>query len=563
MKKIITFFIFLSIISYSETISQIQGDGFKSKYENKNVQNVEGIVTNIYKNKYNSGFYMQSEETKKKGISNGIWVETKKNVKIGDKVIVSGKVKEIQFSKFDAKNPTETAIVANGIYTVSSNNSVKPYILKEIPKSIPDAVKLYESLEGMLVQLDKPLIIGKSEKYSEIFLAYGDVKDRTNNGGIRYSYENEQPSRLRYVKGLNEKIDISRYNIGDVVKDKVLGNMSFHYGMYTIRSNNFDLDVIKSNLSPEKVKYVHDKSKLSMISYNVENFSRFDKEKLEKLAYQIVNVFGSPDILGLVEIEDDDSDKMSNVTSSYENAMAIINEVVKQKGIRYGYIAVDPKKDSDGGKPGVNIRNIILYRQDTLKLVAADKGTYEKDTEMKNSKLIYNPGRIGNNDKAFENSRKPLIAHFKKGEKDLFIILNHFNSKRSDTMLWGEVQPQNRKSEIQRNEQARIVRNFMDSILKQKPNALIAVMGDLNDYEFSNTVKILQKDDFISSAYLVDIKDRHSYVHEGGSQVLDHIIINKKYSNSAHANFININSEFGESQGRISDHDPVYLNLDF
>ena len=107
------------------TISEIQGEGAKSPLENMNVKKVSGIVTNVFSNKYNQGFYMQDLGDNNDKTSDGIWVETKQEVKVGDLVRVDGVVKEIQFGKWNPANPTETSINASNISVISHNNTVK------------------------------------------------------------------------------------------------------------------------------------------------------------------------------------------------------------------------------------------------------------------------------------------------------------------------------------------------------------------------------------------------------------------------------------------------------
>ena len=70
------------------------------------------------------------------------------------------------------------------------------------------------------------------------------------------------------------------------------------------------------------------------------------------------------------------------------------------------------------------------------------------------------------------------------------------------------------------------VHTFVGQIQAIDPNADIVVLGDLNDFEFSQTASILT-----GSSSLVDLpqtlpaNERYSYVFEGNSQVLDHILL--------------------------------------
>lgn len=49
---------------------------------------------------------------------------------------------------------------------------------------------------------------------------------------------------------------------------------------------------------------------LNVVSYNIENFSHVDgPERVKELANQVATVLQTPDILGLIEVGDDDGQK--------------------------------------------------------------------------------------------------------------------------------------------------------------------------------------------------------------------------------------------------------------
>ncbi|MBK6433606.1 hypothetical protein [Candidatus Amarolinea dominans] len=115
---------------------------------------------------------------------------------------------------------------------------------------------------------------------------------------------------------------------------------------------------------------------------------------------------------------------------------------------------------------------------------------------------------------------QPEIGH------TLFLIANHFNSKSGDDPLFSFAQPPVLVSEIQRNQQAQIVNDFVDAILALDPNANIVALGDFNDFQFSTplaTSKGGVLTDLITG--LPTAEQRYSYVYDGNAQVLDHILI--------------------------------------
>ena len=140
----------------------------------------------------------------------------------------------------------------------------------------------------------------------------------------------------------------------------------------------------------------------------------------------------------------------------------------------------------------------------------------------------------------------------------MFLIANHFNSKRGDQGLESRFQPPARSSEVQRSEQVRLENDFVKKLLAADPHAQIVVLGDLNDFQFSPAVQALTAGDVLRD--LVDklpVNQRYSYVYEGNSQLIDHILVSPAIK---HADYeiIHINSEFAH---QTSDHDPQVVRI--
>ena len=118
-----------------------------------------------------------------------------------------------------------------------------------------------------------------------------------------------------------------------------------------------------------------------------------------------------------------------------------------------------------------------------------------------------------------------------RGQK-VFVIVNHFDSKGGDHPLFGRFQPPVRSSEVQRHAQAQVVNGFVDSILAEDENANVIVLGDINDFEFSETVSILEGGVLTSLMNTLPKSERYSYVFEGNSQVLDQILVSDNLEQS-------------------------------
>ncbi len=143
--------------------------------------------------------------------------------------------------------------------------------------------------------------------------------------------------------------------------------------------------------------------------------------------------------------------------------------------------------------------------------------------------------------------------------KKLFVIANHFDSKGGDQGVDSRFQPPVRSSEVQRVRQAIIEHDFVQQLETADPKAEVVVLGDLNDYQFSPAVTSLTGNgkvltDLVNTLPAVE---RYSYVYEGNSQVLDHILVSPDLRNVDY-DVVHINSEFAN---QTSDHDPQVIRL--
>ena len=154
---------------------------------------------------------------------------------------------------------------------------------------------------------------------------------------------------------------------------------------------------------------------------------------------------------------------------------------------------------------------------------------------------------------------QPEIGH------TLFLIANHFNSKSGDDPLFSFAQPPVLVSEIQRNQQAQIVNDFVDAILALDPNANIVALGDFNDFQFSTPLAILKGGVLTDLITGLPTAEQYSYVYDGNSQVLDHILISNHLLTPNEAGFalfdvVHANAEFPPA-ARATDHDPSLVRF--
>jgi predicted extracellular nuclease len=175
--------------------------------------------------------------------------------------------------------------------------------------------------------------------------------------------------------------------------------------------------------------------------------------------------------------------------------------------------------------------------------------------------LTVSPGRIDPASDAWKSSRKPLAGEFVFHGRTVIVIGNHFASKGGDQGLTSQYQPPARSSETQRHLQAAEVNSFVKDILKVQKNADVIALGDMNDFEFSDTARILEGDgDLWSAIKSLPKSERYTYDYQGNEQVLDQILVSPSIRRGCDLDYdsVHINSEFHD---QISDHDPQVLRF--
>ena len=271
----------------------------------------------------------------------------------------------------------------------------------------------------------------------------------------------------------------------------------------------------------------------------------------------------NPDIIGVTEVQDNNGPDAgdSRANESYER---LIQAIVDAGGVQYEYVNIDPVNNEDGGQPNANIRVGFLYNPERVSLTEGiPHGDATTATGYENGKLTLNPGRIAPTDPAFNSSRKPLAAQFDFQGESVIAIVNHWNSKTGDTPLFGSTQPPVYGSEVQRKQIAQLVYDFISDIKADNPEANIVSLGDFNDYQFADALKIHEGSLMTNMINHVDEADRYSYVYQGNSQVLDHILVSNNLADQTEIDILHINADFTDMAGRASDHDPVMVQIGF
>lgn len=439
-----------------------------------------------------------------------------------------------------------------------------------------DGIDFYESLEGMRVQVNNTVAVGPRNQFGEIPVV-GDggtsASVRTTRGGIIIRPNDFNPERILLDDTL---LPTPVVNVGDRFTTPVFGVMDYSFGNFKLNVT-VPLTRVDGGLAREVTDAPTD-HEIAVGTYNVENLDPGDGEAaFRRHAEIIVNNLRSPDLLAIEEVQDNDGPVgreplNSTVTDASVTWSTLIAAIKSVGGPDYQFRQIDPVDDQDGGQPGGNIRVGFLFRTDRgLEFIDRPGGDATTPTQVVSTpsgpRLSLSPGRIAPANPAWSNPegvRKPLAGEFRARGMKLFFIANHWKSKSGDQPLFGRFQPPVRSTGTQRNAEAQVVKDFVNEILALDPHANVIVLGDLNDFEFSDALTILEGAGDLELHALMETlpqNERYSFVFEGNSQTLDHIVV----SNNLFTHFsfkydvVHVNSEFAD---QASDHEPQVARLD-
>jgi predicted extracellular nuclease len=568
-------------------IHEIQGAAHLSPHEGDAVL-TSGIVTATRSN----GFWLQDPAPDADpATSEGVFVFTSSapSVAGGDSVQVSATVSEFRAGGPSSTNLTTTELIAPSIGVLSSGNSlpaptviggggrVPPATVIEDDASgdvetsgvfdpASDGIDFYESLEGMRLRVNDAVAVGPTNAFGEIPVVGDDGANagiRTNRGGVVIRANDFNPERIILDDSV---LPTPVVNVGDHFASAVVGVLDYSFANFKLNITA-PLTRVDEGLAREVTRAPRDQE-IAVATYNVENLDPSDGAAVfARHADYIVNHLRSPDLLAIEEIQDNDGAQDTAVTDASQTWNMLIAAIAAVGGPAYQYRQIDPVDDKDGGESGGNIRVGFLFRTDReLSFIDRPGGDSTTATSVvatpSGPRLSFSPGRIDPQNAAWVSSRKPLAGEFRMRGRKVFVVVNHFNSKGGDQPLFGHFQPPERSSEVQRHAQAQVVNDFVDSILALDPQANVIVLGDINDFEFSDTISILGGGGVLSSLMNTLPKaERYSYVFEGNSQVLDQILVSSNLLTSFGVEYdvVHVNSEFAD---QASDHDPQVARLD-
>ena len=568
-------------------IYTIQGAGHISSFNGQAVT-TEGVVTALSFN----GYYLQDATGDgNDATSDGIFVFTGSappaTLTVGETVRLTGTVTEFQ-PNGNANNLRLTELTNPTILSESNNvTAIAPVVIgaggRQPSQTVidndgftvfdpaQDAIDFWESLEGMLVTVPSPVAIGGTSQFAsgsffneEIWVVPQgsfDASSQNARGGLTIEPDDFNPERIQ-IDDMDRVLEFPQVTTGDRLSD-ITGVVNYDFGNFEILVSTAPTVITPSNLARETTTLVADSREITIAGYNVENLDPNDSDgdtdiangKFAAIAAQIANNLAGPMVVALQEVQDSSGSQNNGVIDADLTASTLIAAISAAGGPAYTYADIAPVNNTGGGQPGGNIRTGFLYNAAEVTLVRMEQITDPAPGET--------DAYAGDD---FGSSRLPLVGFFERNGVEFIVINVHLNSKGGDGGLFGDDQPPVLTSELQRNEQARVIRDYIQGLLATDPAANIMLIGDVNDFSWSLPGQTLLSSPMTDLAdhLIADPVERYSFNFQGNAQELDHTMVSDSLRDNFVAAFdiVHVNSEFSASN-RASDHDPGITLLDF
>lgn len=537
-------------------IGQVQGRGHTSPLLDAQVT-VRGHVTAIL----DEGFVLQGAGDGDEATSDAVYVDQRLGAsQLGAAIEVTGTVAEIRPGGRDS-NLTVTTITEATVTGLDGERELPaPIILGRGGRAIPteivdddsmqsfdpdtDGIDFYESLEGMLVQVNGAVVISSTSRYGEVWvLADGgqDATNRNRRGGVTLSAEDQNPERLQVDDELFDG-RTPALGVGDRLESFV-GILNYDFGSYEI----LPLEPIEYALLESKPVSANppvDDGSLTVATFNVLNLGGDEDDRaFYARANVIVHALHAPALVALQEMQDDDGPEDSGSSVADGTFGRLIDAIESLGGPRYDYAQIDPVDGEEGGQPGGNIRNGFLFDPMRITLVRSDD----------------NPARLGTGREAFARSRVPIVATFQWRAQPVHVVNVHLSSKGGSSPMYGAVRPPVNGSVERRLAQALAVRGYVDALLAGDPDARVIVTGDFNEFDWNAPLRELTAGGALHNLTLdLPPTERATYIYEGNAQALDHVLVSAGFEN---ATIEVVHANTGQREDPASDHDPVLVRL--
>lgn len=362
---------------------------------------------------------------------------------------------------------------------------------------------------------------------------------------------------------------------------------------------------IKEDATPvrEVTTIVADARALTVGTFNVENLAATDADaRFTAIADAIAVNLKAPDILTIEEIQDNNGAAAGDGASATGTDASLtwqklVDAVNAATGQRYQWVDELPVYNAEGGQQSGNIRVGFLYNTNRVQLgdLAADATIEQRRafTDRIGDGVRDAGDRIGHDDSEiagqingadWTNTRKSLLGQFSFAGNDVYIAANHLPSKGGSGEFWQLNQdidngaPAN-AGWAKRNAIAEDVWHMLDTIQSASAGNRIVAGGDWNEFYFNRAMEAATgyvdangnardggaRFDNLTVTELTEA-ERYTYMFDGRSQAIDHVIVDQQLGAVASYDVVHINTGYNNRGGinpALSDHDPALAQFDF
>ena len=556
----------------------IQGDGSSTPLSRKRVS-THGLVIGVQSN----GFYLQDPTgDDDPGTSDGIFVYTSSvpKVKAWTCVLVRGAEATEYYEKTELTTPRSIETLPNEL---CGNGLSVP--LAPLPRPNVDPESLLEPFEGMLVAFEElqGVVQGPTKRFSngnvEIAFIAEEALPFVQGGRVFQSNPADAAGLIFLGNGLGADLPPAAW--GDRVQVRaaepgvaVLAVIDYSFGKYLLLPLPKEKIQVLSRHESNEQTVQPDAGAFRVCSFNVLGLGRGLDQMRDEADYEaalrqraeaIAGGLHNCEIVGLQE---------TGKPEDAENLARVLTEI---SGLDYSAIAFAGPGTASRDFP---LTNSLLVRDDRVTVVNAEN--VQACTRFSFSVRLV-PGQCPARLLPLF-SRPPLVAdllvHGPWGEDyPLTVVVNHWRSKRGDESV----------NVVHRTLQAEHVASIVQALLDTDPDAHVVVLGDLNDFETSKPVETLRygPEDADGAArepghtllwHAFDAlppQDRYTYIFNGGSQTLDHLLLTQgMMPDFGGMDIAHINADFPIAQPAgtedipggspvygSSDHDPLVLTV--
>jgi uncharacterized protein len=598
----------LSISAQKElSIAAIQGDGDSSPFVGEQVR-VKGIVTAVIKR----GFFVQTPDEaadKDPRTSDAIYVygpDSVSGVTVGNSVDVVGTVAEFSPPKDESWVFRITQITRPTVRVISKSVPLPtPVRLTNADLDPKGKLAQMERFEGMRVTADVVVVAptggytnektGKAVSNGVFFVTIQGTPRPFREPGIDLvtAARNKMPATTQYFDMNPELLRVNSQEqtgakpldvpAGATIKS-LTGVIDYYKKFYSLLVDASAPPVVE-NVKPFVPVSPGGEREVTVAAFNIHNFfddevnsSNVDKEvtlprdvfhaRLNKVSLAIRNVLASPDIIGIVEVE---NLKVLQKIADRVNADAAASGRTNTKYTAYL-------------EEGNDFRGIdVGFLVNAAKVRVVDSKQLAKDIALDA------PGGSGS-EKLFDRPPLMLRAEITDVKSNstfaLTVVVNHFKS-----YLGVDSEKDGERVRTKRRLEAEWLANFVADRQKADPAENIILCGDFNAFQFHDGYNdlmgilkgkpepnVLTPSKAVVTTGLVNLidyiepKNRYSYTYDGSAQALDHILINKPLrSRLLKFGYARLDADFplvyandATRPERISDHDApvVFLSLD-